>query len=1090
MKNQTKLQKYLFTLLFVLINSLLVAQFSRQQATDLVLNDIIAGDTINVEVFSLFDHQSVQDSIVLYNGEKIACPYSENWVFFINDHPAANWYHTCRYLFVDTVTGANSTITKRIYPNDWKINYETVNQPYQVGTSPMSTNTSSISGGLDPNPNYYAVILCGADQQRYWHDISGIYNTLISVYGYTKENIFVLYYNGSSGGFGGDLDNDGLADDIDYPANYYDIDRLFRNLSGELNDPDIPELLPGSQLFLFIDGHGEGDYLGTSYAEQNDFNLYDYELAEYLEDIKCSQMIIMLEPCLSGGFIDDLSDYSNYNVSCKNRSIHTAATYDDLSYAEMHMTWEGNVFMYFADEFVWYWNAAARGYFPVYDQPWLNTDVPIESYPFDDITTWTNHPPAYDPDVNGDGFVQMEEAFDYTNNFDTYSYYGFFDPYTLGNEDPQEWSDISFQEDLLFLSGLAGHVENTQTIENRSYLIGGDLDIDPEVTLTFSDGTDLYLGNENAQVNVSSGALLNIGNNMEIYGDSPNNITVNGNILVGTGVTFQKLGETGSQFSGLLLNNSQMVTNLNLVTFNKAQIYNYGAELNVTNTDFIDSYYIFSYAGNVYFDSCYFYNTWLYLENQTGNPNYIASVENSTFTTEFIPVAIDIWNYGNFSIEGDTISGHYNGIQLMGSGGASISSHNISNNEISNCSMAGILVYNSTADFSTNHMHNNFVGVRLFNNSNTLFSGDPNANNYQEVNYITNNDSYEVYASTGSFPWYFRYNAIIDEDNHLGNPTYPMVYWEAPPPPIPLKDVRYNCWGNNFDPEEDLYPGFMVYPTWCPGGGGNKSSEIALQTFLDGKEHFENEEYTDAEETFESVIELYPATQYASAAMKELFALEKFTDNDYNTLKQYYATTDSIQADTVLTKLSDFLANKCEIEMENWQTAIDHYEDIIDNPETTEDSIFAIIDLGYTYFLMGDTTSRSVVQGKMLEHKPKSKEEFAEKRDYLLSLLPITKTQQEADNMLETLKVGELLQNVPNPFANTTTIYYKLNEQSSVLFKVYNHIGKEVSTMNQSIKNEGINKIELDMSSFSSGIYFYSLFINGQLSDTKKMVAK
>jgi hypothetical protein len=189
-------------------------------------------------------------------------------------------------------------------------------------------------------------------------------------------------------------------------------------------------------------------------------------------------------------------------------------------------------------------------------------------------------------------------------------------------------------------------------------------------------------------------------------------------------------------------------------------------------------------------------------------------------------------------------------------------------------------------------------------------------------------------------------------------------------------------------------------------------------------------------------------------------------------------------------KLADFLANKCDVEMENWQAAIDHYENIIENPETTEDSIFAIIDLGHTYFLMENSGNRSLAQGKMMEHKPKSYDEFAEKRDYLLSLLPVNKFEKQSINGLETLEAGVLSQNIPNPFKNTTTIYYKLNEQSAVLFKIYDQIGKEIKILDKGIEAQGLNKMDLDMSGCAAGIYFYSIFINGKLSDLKKMVVE
>ena len=127
------------------------------------------------------------------------------------------------------------------------------------------------------------------------------------------------------------------------------------------------------------------------------------------------------------------------------------------------------------------------------------------------------------------------------------------------------------------------------------------------------------------------------------------------------------------------------------------------------------------------------------------------------------------------------------------------------------------------------------------------------------TNFITNNDSYEIYISKYSFPWYFRYNVIIDEDN-AGNPTDPMLYFAYPAgSKVNQKDIRYNCWGNNFLDYEDLYPHtyFSWEPTWCPGGS---SGEIdpAEQMYTDGREQFETQLYAEAKATFMLLIETYP----------------------------------------------------------------------------------------------------------------------------------------------------------------------------------------------------------------------------------------
>jgi len=74
--------------------------------------------------------------------------------------------------------------------------------------------------------------------------------------------------------------------------------------------------------------------------------------------------------------------------------------------------------------------------------------------------------------------------------------------------------------------------------------------------------------------------------------------------------------------------------------------------------------------------------------------------------------------------------------------------------------------------------------------------------------------------------------------------------------------------------------------------------------------------------------------------------------------------------------------------MGNYPAAISRFEKVIKNPITPEDSIFAVIDLGYTYLLMENKEIESSYIGDLTIHKPSSLEDFEETRDYLLTLLP------------------------------------------------------------------------------------------------------
>jgi len=661
---------------------------------------------------------------------------------------------------------------------------------------------------------------------------------------------------------------------------------------------------------------------------------------------------------------------------------------------------------------------------------------------------------------------------------------------TVFNMETNSTLELDNASTLQLEPGSSLDVNNGAKIDLKN---NSDLIVQNNATLTFKAGSSLYLSGTSELV-VEEGGTLVFESGVNVYGNSTDKITVNGNIQVGTQVTFQKNGSSG-YFYGLVLNNSTMQTSLNEVTFNEAQLHNYGAELNITNCSFISCPVVYSHYGDVTVTNSSFQDTWLYIENTTANQSLVATVDNCTFTGNQNNglAAIDIWNYSNFVIEDNTINGYYNGVQVWQSGGgtSAYSNRNIYNNEIYNCLTTGITVYSSTVSLALNYLHGNTYGIRLLNNSNTSLNGNSGATSYNQTNYITNNTSYELYASTGSFPWYFRYNVIIDEDN-LGNPSDPMVYSQPPSGGgLSLKDVRYNCWGNNFSPSADLYPvGYMVDPIYCPSGGDHKSTEIALEGFQQGLDNFENGQYADAREAFENIINQYPKTQYAEASMKELFALEKFMDNDYNTLKQYYNTNDSIQADTALTKLAVFLSNKCEVELQNWQTAINHYESIIENPESPEDSIFAIIDLGYTYLLMGDSGYKSSAQGRLQEYIPASTEEFSKNRDYLISLLPFGKSSQNIEDPVAANGQGKLLQNTPNPFTNTTSIQFTLGskEYTNVEIRVYDQVGKEVKRTPINSAKEGANMVELNMQGLPAGIYYYSLIINQKQADTKKMV--
>ncbi|MBU0561303.1 MAG: T9SS type A sorting domain-containing protein [Bacteroidetes bacterium] len=81
----------------------------------------------------------------------------------------------------------------------------------------------------------------------------------------------------------------------------------------------------------------------------------------------------------------------------------------------------------------------------------------------------------------------------------------------------------------------------------------------------------------------------------------------------------------------------------------------------------------------------------------------------------------------------------------------------------------------------------------------------------------------------------------------------------------------------------------------------------------------------------------------------------------------------------------------------------------------------------------------------------------------------------------------DLKQNYPNPFNPTTIISYSIPNNDFVSIKIYDSIGKLVSTLVNSTKEGGNYTVSFNVDNLSSGLYFYTLRISSG-SITKKML--
>ncbi|MCX6641505.1 MAG: T9SS type A sorting domain-containing protein [bacterium] len=319
--------------------------------------------------------------------ERILVAPGEGYVIYIDDYPTANLFHPVRYAFVESATGSITMFPAKSPPQNQE---EYTQVSTAIGDILMATENHRAEiteppGGPGPTRgDRWAVLMNGGynssnNHVRYWNDLSNIYITLTTVYGFADDHIIVLCSDGTnpavdqSNGQNSnpDLDGDGDAD-IMYSCVLSNVDMVFGQLAGILT--------PNDKLFIFTTDHG-GPVSGPSVIENlwNQEELPDTHFAQLLAALPRCEIICTLEPCNSGGFLD------NIVVSPGPIVASSACRYDESSWAMPPD--------YVYDTYVFHWTAAVKG---------------RDAYGV-----------VVNGDYNADGVITMDEAYRYAIEHDT-----------------------------------------------------------------------------------------------------------------------------------------------------------------------------------------------------------------------------------------------------------------------------------------------------------------------------------------------------------------------------------------------------------------------------------------------------------------------------------------------------------------------------------------------------------------------------------------------------------------------------------------------------------------------------------------------
>lgn len=87
----------------------------------------------------------------------------------------------------------------------------------------------------------------------------------------------------------------------------------------------------------------------------------------------------------------------------------------------------------------------------------------------------------------------------------------------------------------------------------------------------------------------------------------------------------------------------------------------------------------------------------------------------------------------------------------------------------------------------------------------------------------------------------------------------------------------------------------------------------------------------------------------------------------------------------------------------------------------------------------------------------------------------------------QSVRVNKLQQNSPNPFSQTTTISYSLADNvQNAMICIYNMNGTQLKCIKLNQASNG--SITIDSGELVAGLYFYTLIVNGDAIDTKRMI--
>lgn len=339
---------------------------------------------------------------------------NDAFLVVVDEAPGAFWTHPVRYELHAVETGEVRAIPEKYPIESPDINAELIPvhipdlswlkketdrdfpkaSPIDLGKLDKRLATMSFGVQLAQCTNRYALFFAGMDNMPHFHDDFFIMRKiLMDRYGYDPAKILISMGAGSSYS---DLPVDFAGDPAGFDAA---LDSFAASGSHALG--------AGDSLFLFTFNHGDSDGSVSSLCMAPSWGSYhSSQLKAKLDNIQCGQLIVAMNQCFSGGFINDVIA----TTGPAQVAIMTACNAHQYAYASGGGGSHGYLAAALAVALDWAFPTGVTASFPGYSAGAITAQ-----------------------DTNSDGLVSAEEAWLYVQSMMTANH----GPTIAGNETPQ-----------------------------------------------------------------------------------------------------------------------------------------------------------------------------------------------------------------------------------------------------------------------------------------------------------------------------------------------------------------------------------------------------------------------------------------------------------------------------------------------------------------------------------------------------------------------------------------------------------------------------------------------------------------------------